>query len=70
MHKARAPSSSSLLERLNRTNFDFLGPKANGKVGDIYTCQRKSGQKLVTADRLSAFDRIWAGVCHHASSRV
>lgn len=46
------PYLSSTLEK---TNFDFLGPRTQGKVRDVYD----GGDRLwlVATDRYSAFDR-------------
>lgn len=41
---------------LDQVDLPFLGPRAQGKVRDIYT--RRDQLILVTTDRLSAFDRI------------
>lgn len=41
---------------LSTVDLDFLGPKRQGKVRDIYTCRNQL--VLITTDRLSAFDRI------------
>lgn len=48
------------MDILRETDFDFLGPKATGKVRDIYD----QGDRLVliTTDRHSSFDRIIAHV--------
>jgi phosphoribosylaminoimidazole-succinocarboxamide synthase len=48
------------MDILEETNFDFLGPKATGKVRDMY--ERAGKLVLITTDRHSSFDRIIAHI--------
>lgn len=46
---------------LEKTAFDFLGPRYEGKVRDVYT-PTPDQRVLIATDRQSAFDMLWCSI--------